>query len=198
MKTPFVILKEAGAPDAVLTALAVLMLVFCLSPWLGISIAGVTLKDSVPWQVSPVAALLLVLLFVPCIPAKKTASSAEKELTHRFHWIREHLLVETLTVGSAQEAKHALDGAGGNFRAAEEPFRDRHIEPILREATAFMRWEADVVQLRRLCRQLPSSWSPRDMVQPNLASELKRSASRLPTVSAAQGGAAADAATRRG
>jgi len=197
MKTFFVILKEAGAPDAVRTAFAALMLAFCLSPWLDISIGGVTLKGSVPWQVSPIAALFLVLMFVPCIPAKKSLSAAEKELTHRFHWLREHLLVDELTVDSAQEAMNALNGSGGHFRAAEKLFRDSHIEPILPEARAFMRWEADVVQLRRLCRQLPSGWSS-EMVEPNLALELKEAVSRLPTASAAQQGAAADAATRRG
>jgi len=198
MKTPFQILKETGAPDEVLAVLGALVLTVCLAPWLDISLGSVTLKTAIAWYVSPFAALVFVLLFIPCIPSKVSPSAAEKELIHRFYWIREHLLVHNLTVDSAHEACSALDGGGSAFRAVEKKYRDTHIEPIVRDVKAFTRWLEPVTELRRLSKELPTGWRRSDTVDPSLATKLKEVAETLPSGSAAQQGAAADAALRRG
>jgi hypothetical protein len=185
MKTPFTALKETGAPDAVATFLAALLLVVCLTPWLDISLGGVTLKDEIPWYMSPIAGFIFILLFVPCIPAKSAVSPAENELIHRFYWIREHLLVDDLTVDSAQEAHNALNGEGGEFRVAEAQYAQTHIEPILRRVNKFRDLHDRAAQLRTLCRQLPEAWGPEEKVDPNLAAKLKSLAGILPLANSA-------------
>lgn len=197
MKTPFNALKESGAPDAVLAALAGVVPVVSLTPWLDISLLGVTLKTAVPWFVTPLAALVFVLLFVPCIPSKMPVSAAERELEHRFYWLREHLLVNPLTMRSARSAKNALDGGGGGtFQAAEDQYRDKHIEPIIRDAAAFTQCLVSVTHLRRLFEQLPNTYRDADPVDTSLAEKLKHAAEKLPSVSDAQRGAAGDTASR--
>jgi len=185
--------KEIGVPDAVVTSIAGLLLVLGLSPWLDLSWTGVELRSAVPWYVSPFFALLFVLLFIPWIPS--SPSLAEKELVHRFYWLREHLLVENLTVDSAQEACNALDGAGGKFRSTEKRFIDKHIEPLFDDVEKFKPWLDHAIQLRRLCGRLPTTIHPGDMVDTDVASQLRDMASKLPT-GIAQQGAPADAAPR--
>lgn len=197
MKTPFNFLKESGAPDAVITFLAGLILVICLSPWLDISLGGVTLKTIVPWYISPIFLVVFIGLFIPFIPSKKELSAVEKELNFRFEWLREHLLNDPLTLDSALEAENALDGAGGRFRTTEEQFRDKHIEPLFDDAEHLKPLLDDTIQLRRLCRSLPRTVHPGDIVDEDVASQLRKMASRLPS-RIAQQSATADAVPRRG
>ena len=173
-------LKEKGAPDAFLALVALLLLVIALS-WTRISVGNITIPNF-PWGVSLFCGIILILLFVPCIPAKSSSvSSAEKELMHRFEWLRRHLLVKDLTIASAYDAQWALIGSGGTFHAAEDLFFQKNIEPILYEAPSFVQWNKNVTLLLDLYKRFPKSWRNDELLQEDLALEFKKAVADLPS-----------------
>jgi hypothetical protein len=83
------------------------------------------------------------------------------------------LLSDPLTNGNAHNACMGLYGRDGSFRAAEYAFRDKPIEPIVRDVPAFSVLLGPLSQLRRLQQRLPAPYRDRDLVEAHLASDSK-------------------------
>ena len=49
-QTTFQALRKLGAPDGLLTVLSGLLVVLALSPWLDVEIAGVAIKEAIPFR----------------------------------------------------------------------------------------------------------------------------------------------------
>lgn len=79
MRTPLAVLKDAGAPDSLRTAIAGVLIALALSPWLDISIGSVVLKEAVAPYVGVIAGILFLLLFVPFLPFKEPWEASESE-----------------------------------------------------------------------------------------------------------------------
>ena len=99
MKTPFQLMREAGAPDAIIAIIAALLLVLSLAPWLDITIGDITIGDQVPSFVTPVTFLIFLLLFLPCIPFRETSSSnLQIDALHSFETSYADLRVAAATI----------------------------------------------------------------------------------------------------
>ncbi|MBK8247528.1 MAG: hypothetical protein IPK85_09050 [Gemmatimonadetes bacterium] len=181
MITPLQYVKNAGAPDALVRALAALLAVLAISPWLGaVKIGGVEIAAGVvPKWMGFLSAVLFLASFAPVLPHKKPPSEAQQEVNHRLAYLHLQLGENPLSLGSAFRAKNALDGNGA-FRPAFAAFADVAIEPLITQASKDARLVQNVTGLRRILQQLPGDYRDVDPVEESLGRLLRQSAATLP------------------